>query len=62
MISVHPDGFTWAPGHGKGTVAVRGAAADPLLLVYGRVPASEGRYEVFGDEGLLERWIKATAF
>jgi uncharacterized protein (TIGR03083 family) len=62
MIGIGPDGFTWAPGHGKATVAVRGSAADLLLLAYGRVPASARRYEVFGDEGLLERWLKATAF
>jgi uncharacterized protein (TIGR03083 family) len=62
MIGIGPDGFTWAPGHGKATVAARGPAAGLLLLVYGRVPASEGRCEVLGDEGLLERWLKATAF
>ncbi|WP_067178175.1 maleylpyruvate isomerase family mycothiol-dependent enzyme [Microtetraspora niveoalba] len=61
MIMLGPDGFTWARGHGKGTVAVRGTAGDLLLLVYGRLRPDGGRFEVFGDERLLARWLENSA-
>ncbi|GLW97826.1 maleylpyruvate isomerase family mycothiol-dependent enzyme [Microtetraspora sp. NBRC 16547] len=61
MVTLHPEGFTWERGHGKGTVAVRGAASDLLLLVYGRLRPDAGRFEVFGDEGLLARWLENSA-
>ena len=40
--------------HGKGDVAVRGAASDLALVLAGRVPVA--RLEVFGDAGLVDRW------
>jgi uncharacterized protein (TIGR03083 family) len=43
---------TWERGHAKGTVAVRGSAADLLLLLWGRYPLDE-RFGVFGDETLV---------
>ena len=62
MIELVPEGFRWGHGHGKGTVAVRGAAADLLLLVYGRLtPADESRFARFGDTALLDRWITGSA-
>jgi uncharacterized protein (TIGR03083 family) len=45
--------------HAKGDVAVRGAAADLYLFVWGRVPAD--RLEVFGDTGLLDRFSRAIS-
>ncbi|WP_067132447.1 maleylpyruvate isomerase family mycothiol-dependent enzyme [Microtetraspora malaysiensis] len=60
MITLGPEGFTWARGHGKGTVAVRGTASDLLLLMYGRLRPDGGRFEVFGDETLLARWLENT--
>lgn len=57
MIQLRPDGFTWEHGHGKGSVAVRGPAADLLLLLYGRRKADDGRFQIFGDEGVLGRWL-----
>ncbi|MEO3809984.1 maleylpyruvate isomerase family mycothiol-dependent enzyme [Sphaerisporangium sp. B11E5] len=62
MVTLAPERFIWAHGHGKGDVAVRGAASDLLLLIYGRVPPSDPRYQVFGDTGLLGRWLEKTAF
>lgn len=61
MITLTADGFTWEHGHGKGDVAVRGPAADLLLLVYGRRTADDGRFERFGDVALLDRWIAQSA-
>ncbi|MCW2899069.1 MAG: hypothetical protein JWO67_1334 [Streptosporangiaceae bacterium] len=61
-VTLHPDGFTWEPGHAKGTVGVRAGASDLLLLVYGRASRAEARFEVFGDGDLLDRWLRAAAF
>jgi uncharacterized protein (TIGR03083 family) len=44
--------------HAKGDVAVRGAASDLLLLLYGRVGPE--RCEVFGDATLIDRWRAAV--
>jgi uncharacterized protein (TIGR03083 family) len=44
--------------HAKGDVAVRGAASDLLLMLYGR--AGTERCEVFGDAALLDRWRAAV--
>ena len=46
--------------HAKGDVAVRGAAADLLLLLWGRQDPSA--CEVFGDRGLLDRVLTAGSF
>ncbi|GGK76634.1 hypothetical protein Sme01_20700 [Sphaerisporangium melleum] len=61
-VTLTPGGFTWERGHGKGEVAVRGAAADLLLLLYGRRRPSEPRFEIFGDQALLDTWLTKTAF
>jgi uncharacterized protein (TIGR03083 family) len=62
VIRLEPDGFSWAHGHGKGDVAVRGAAADLLLFAYGRRRADDAdRFEVFGDRDLLARWVRSSA-
>ena len=56
MIRLEPEGFTWEHGHGKGSVAVRGTASDLLLLTYGRLKA-DARFQSFGDETLLAKWL-----
>jgi hypothetical protein len=60
MITLDPDGYTWEHGHGKGTVAVRGRAADLLLLLYGRTAPTEDTFQVFGDTALLAHWRSRT--
>lgn len=62
MITLGGEGFTWARAHGRATVAVRAAAGDLLLLVYGRLGPPDDRLTVFGDQSLLERWLEHTAF
>jgi uncharacterized protein (TIGR03083 family) len=42
--------------HAKGDVAARGPASDLLLLIWGRVPASQ--LDVVGDDGVLARWLE----
>lgn len=53
---------SWEHGHAKGTVAVRGAAADLLLLLMRRLPAGDDRVQVLGDGAVLEGWLERTAF
>ncbi len=58
MVRLEPAGLAWEHGHGKGDVAVRGAAGDLLLLLYGRYDPSDSRFQCFGDRALLQRWLE----
>ena len=60
LIELAPDGFTWRHGHAKGSVAIRGAASDLLLLTYGRRRLGDGRYQLFGDSAVAERWFASA--
>lgn len=62
--TVHGDagGVRWAHGHGKATVAVRGAAADLLLALLRRIPTDDARLAVFGEQAVLEGWLARTGF
>jgi uncharacterized protein (TIGR03083 family) len=57
-----PSGLVWEHRHGRGDVAVRGGAADLLLVLSRRVPPADGRVEVLGDEKLFARWLEHTKF
>lgn len=60
MILLGPEGFTWQHGHGKASSAVRGPAADLMLLVYGRRRPEDARFQRFGDDAVLDRWRAST--
>jgi uncharacterized protein (TIGR03083 family) len=60
LIQLTPAGFDWQHGHAKGDVAVRATASDLLLLVYGRLEPDQARFQVFGDEALLQRWLSLS--
>ncbi|MGE3289119.1 MAG: maleylpyruvate isomerase family mycothiol-dependent enzyme [Pseudonocardia sp.] len=60
MVRPAGDRVTWEPGHAKGTVAVRGPAADLLLVLLRRLPPD--RVEVLGDAAVFERWLARTGF
>jgi uncharacterized protein (TIGR03083 family) len=62
LVRPAPSGVTVEPGHGKGDVALTGPAARLLLVLLRRLPPSDPAVEVFGDAGLLERWLAATPF
>jgi uncharacterized protein (TIGR03083 family) len=52
----------WEHGHGKGTAAVRGSAADLLQAVSRRIPADDARLQVLGDTGVWRTWLERTPF
>lgn len=61
LVRGTPDGgVEWEHGHGKGAAAVRGPAADLLLAVTRRIPASD--LDVLGDPTVFDTWLERTAF
>ncbi|MFH9085683.1 maleylpyruvate isomerase family mycothiol-dependent enzyme [Streptomyces sp. NPDC017673] len=67
-VRLDADGFRLLPptggdaGSEPETVAVRGEAADLLLLLYGRRSYQEPVFDVSGDRTVLDRWFAHTAF
>jgi uncharacterized protein (TIGR03083 family) len=59
-IALDEGAITWAHEHGKGTVALRGAATELLLAMTRRVPLAETGIELFGDESVWQRWLDRT--
>lgn len=62
MVRHDDGGVAWEHGHGKGSVAVRGTAADLLLAMVRRIPADDQRLQVLGDVGVLTAWLDRTPF
>ncbi|WP_354638523.1 maleylpyruvate isomerase family mycothiol-dependent enzyme [Kitasatospora camelliae] len=64
LIRLRPDGFGLDPAGGgvDADATVRGAAADLLLLVYGRLPLDAEALDHTGDRELLARWFANSAF
>jgi uncharacterized protein (TIGR03083 family) len=62
MVRGGERGSTWEHGHGKGTAAVRGSAADLLLAALRRIEADDPRLQVLGDEKVWATWRDATPF
>jgi uncharacterized protein (TIGR03083 family) len=60
LLRFGSDGFTFAREHAKGDLAVRGPAADLLLVLIGR-RGLDG-LEVFGDAGVLDAHAAITRF
>jgi uncharacterized protein (TIGR03083 family) len=56
------DGIQVTAVHGKADAALSGAAADVLLVLLGRKPASGPAVRVFGDHDLLDAWLKGITF
>jgi uncharacterized protein (TIGR03083 family) len=57
-----PDSVEWEHGHRKADVAVRGPAADLLIVLNRRATAHERGLQILGDEALFEHWIANSAF
>jgi len=60
-ITLLPGGYRWEHGHTKAVVAVRGPAADLLLLLYRRIRPDDGRCEVIGDDRVFAHWLEHSA-
>jgi uncharacterized protein (TIGR03083 family) len=58
LLTMQAEHVDVARGHAKGDAAVRGAALDLLLLVWGRDPL--GDVETFGDEAVVARFREAA--
>jgi uncharacterized protein (TIGR03083 family) len=56
------DGVRVAPGPGTGDVTLAGQAADVLLVLMRRMPATSPTVRVSGQAALLDRWLELTAF
>jgi hypothetical protein len=56
------DGVDEWLGHGKADVAVRGPAADLLLVPTRRLPPSTSGVEILGQQALLTHWLEHTPF
>lgn len=55
-------GMHWEHAHRRSDVAVRGSAADLLLLLNRRTPVSDPRVEILGDRAVLDGWLAGTSF
>jgi uncharacterized protein (TIGR03083 family) len=62
LITRTPSGITVQHGHGKADVAVRGPAADLLLVLTRRLPPSAPGVDIFGEQPLLIHWLNHTPF
>ncbi|MEU9481460.1 maleylpyruvate isomerase family mycothiol-dependent enzyme [Streptomyces sp. NPDC048191] len=66
LVRLEPDGFRpVGPEAGASepvTAAVRGQAADLLLLLYGRRSYQDPVFEVSGPAAVLDNWFTHTAF
>jgi uncharacterized protein (TIGR03083 family) len=62
LITRTPTGITVQHGHGKADVAVRGPAADLLLVLTRRLPPSAPGVDIFGEQPLLTHWLNHTPF
>ncbi|MFI0975996.1 maleylpyruvate isomerase family mycothiol-dependent enzyme [Streptomyces sp. NPDC021093] len=65
LVRLRPDGFgieQQRPAQDSADATVEGAAADLLLLVYGRVRHDTDAFVTSGDEELLRRWFAHSEF
>jgi uncharacterized protein (TIGR03083 family) len=62
LVRRTPEGVEWEHAHAKADVAVRGNAADLLLLLTRRITPDSPGIQVLGDGALFDHWFAATAF
>lgn len=71
LVRLSPDGFGLDPTDTDPTgteaanpadATVQGAAADLLLLMYGRLDRTSDAFETSGDDELLARWVANSEF
>ncbi|MFI6150045.1 maleylpyruvate isomerase family mycothiol-dependent enzyme [Streptomyces sp. NPDC051109] len=65
LVELRPDGFALIADESGARTAdatVRGAAADLLLLLYGRLDRQSDAFRLLGDQDLLTHWFTHSAF
>ncbi len=62
MLRRTPEGFSVEPGHGKGDAALRGPAAELMLLLNKRLPDGAGEVEYLGDDAVTALWLDGLTF
>jgi uncharacterized protein (TIGR03083 family) len=62
LVTGTPSGITVQRGHGQADLAVRGPAANLLLVLTRRLPPSAPGVEIFGEQALLTHWLQHTPF
>ncbi|MEV6575832.1 maleylpyruvate isomerase family mycothiol-dependent enzyme [Streptomyces sp. NPDC051577] len=65
VVGLRPDGFALVADPAESLAAdaaVRGAAADLLLLLYGRLDRRSDAFHLVGDADLLAHWFDHSAF
>ncbi|MEW2414688.1 maleylpyruvate isomerase family mycothiol-dependent enzyme [Streptomyces sp. NPDC046866] len=69
LVGLRPDGFALVADDAEHRTAdtetdatVLGAAADLLLLLYGRLDRRSDAFQLLGDQGLLAHWFTHSAF
>ena len=62
LVTRTSSGLTVQRGHGKADVAVRGPAAELLLVLTRRLPPSAPGVEILGEQALLTHWLQHTPF
>jgi uncharacterized protein (TIGR03083 family) len=62
LITRTSSGIIVRHGHGHADVAVRGPAADLLLVLTRRLPPSTPGVEILGEQTLLTQWLQNTPF
>jgi uncharacterized protein (TIGR03083 family) len=60
LLQVAPDRIDLTREHAKGDVALRGPAAELLLVLWGRCQVEETSAEAFGSTDLLDRLLTAA--
>lgn len=64
LVGLRPDGFALVAddAEAEADATVRGAAADLLLLLYGRLDRGSDAFRLLGDQELLAHWFAHSAF
>ena len=62
LISLHEDGVRWRHAHEKADVALRGPMTDILRVFLRRLPVTDDRVQVLGEQGLLGFWLDHVRF
>jgi uncharacterized protein (TIGR03083 family) len=55
-------GLEWEHGHRRADVAVRGTAADLIMVLTRRAEPDPGRVEIIGDRELFAHWLENAVF